>query len=372
MMRLLDRFLLRELLIPLSYCVGGFLLFWISFDIFSEINEFQRNKLKASDIAEYYLVRTPEFLSIVLPVALLLALLYALTNHARHHELTAIRAAGVSLWRLSLPYLAVGFVFSAALFAINELWVPKTQERSEEVLTRYISQTSATSRDWKKNLFFKNTPDNRSWNIAAYNMRSGEMLSPTIIWELPGNVKRVINAEKGRYSDGAWTFFNVQETITSPTNMFPIRSETTVLKLANFSESPELIKSEIKINTLSIKDAAKAPQLSITEIVDYFRLHPELPPVQSAMLNTQLHSRIAAPWTCLVVVLIAIPFGAPSGRRNVFVGVAASIFIAFAYFILFKLGLALGTGGYLPGWLAAWLPNVLFAATGIVLTLKVR
>ncbi|MBA4148122.1 MAG: LptF/LptG family permease [Verrucomicrobia bacterium] len=372
MMRLLDRYLLRELLVPLSYCIGGFLIFWISFDVFSEINEFQRNKLKATDIAEYYLVRTPELLSVVLPVALLLALLYALTNHARHHELTAIRAAGISLWRLSLPYLAVGFFFSALLFAINELWVPKTQERSEEILTRYISETSATSLDWKKNLFFKNTPENRSWNIAAYNLRTGEMLSPTLIWELPGNVKRVINAERGRYSEGSWTFFNVQEAVTSPAYMYPLRTETNVLSFADFSETPELIRSEIKINTLSIKDAAKGAQLSLAEILDYFRLHPDLPPAQAAMLNTQLHSRIAAPWTCLVVVLIAIPFGAPSGRRNVFVGVAASIFIAFIYFILFKLGLALGTGGYLPGWLAAWLPNVFFAVAGIVLTLRVR
>src|SRR5688572_14934754 len=98
-MRLLDRYLLRELLVPLIYCVGGFLIFWISFDLFSELNEFQRNKLTAKDIAEYYLVSAPEFLSIVLPIALLLALLYALTNHARHHEITAIRAAGVSLFR---------------------------------------------------------------------------------------------------------------------------------------------------------------------------------------------------------------------------------------------------------------------------------
>jgi lipopolysaccharide export system permease protein len=90
------------------------------------------------------------------------------------------------------------------------------------------------------------------------------------------------------------------------------------------------------------------------------------------MLATQLHGRIASAWTCLVVVLIAIPFGAPSGRRNVFVGVAASIFICFAYIILMRVGLTLGTAGHLPAWLAAWLPNVVFGTTGIVLTSRVR
>ncbi len=371
-MRLLDRYLLRELLVPLIYCVAGFLVFWISFDLFSELNEFQRNKLTAKDVAEYYLVSAPEFLSIVLPIALLLALLYALTNHARHHEITAIRAAGVSLFRLSLPYLAVGFVLSAALFALNELWVPHSQERAEEIKRRHASQTSATSIDWKKELFFMNTPEKRSWKAGAYNLRTSEMLALTIIWELPGGTKRIIDAERGRYANGVWTLFNVQETLNSPTLAFPKRTETNILSFPNFSETPELIRSEIKINTLSLKEAAKRAQLSLREIVDYFRLHPEIPPSQAAMLRTQLHSRLAAPWTCLIVVLIAIPFGAASGRRNVFVGVAASISIAFVYFILFKAGLALGTGGLLPAWVAAWLPNVVFAVTGIIMTMRVR
>ena len=121
-MRLLDRYLLRELLIPLGYCLGGFLIFWIAFDLFSELRGMQEKHMWASDIAEYYLVVTPGFLVVVLPVALLLALLYTLTNLARHHEIVAMRAAGVSLWRLCLPYLVVGVVLSLLLFALNELW----------------------------------------------------------------------------------------------------------------------------------------------------------------------------------------------------------------------------------------------------------
>jgi lipopolysaccharide export system permease protein len=91
-----------------------------------------------------------------------------------------------------------------------------------------------------------------------------------------------------------------------------------------------------------------------------------------AMLDTKLHGRLAAPWTCLVVVLIALPFGAMPGRRNVFVGVASSIVICFAYFVLMQLGVAFGAGAYLPPWVAAWAPNVLFAVTGIVLTFRIR
>ena len=107
-MRLLDRYLLRELLVPLAYCVSGFLLLWIVADLVTELSSFQRYKVGAGGIAKYYLMKAPENLVLVLPMALLLAMLYALSNHARHQEITAIRGAGVSLWRLCLPYFGVG------------------------------------------------------------------------------------------------------------------------------------------------------------------------------------------------------------------------------------------------------------------------
>jgi lipopolysaccharide export system permease protein len=72
------------------------------------------------------------------------------------------------------------------------------------------------------------------------------------------------------------------------------------------------------------------------------------------------------------VVLIAVPFAAGSGRRNVFVGVAASIFIFFAYYILQQVGFAYGEAGRLPAWVAAWLPNLVFGLTGLWLMTRVR
>ncbi|MEW6158369.1 MAG: LptF/LptG family permease [Verrucomicrobiota bacterium] len=373
-MRLLDRYLLRELLIPLGYCLTGFFIFWISFDLFSELSDFQANRLTALEIARYYVVKTPELLVTVMPIALLLALLYALTNHARHHELTAIKAAGVSLWRLSAPYFAVGLVFSALLFALNEIWVPESAEMAEQIRTRQSAHVPGVTRDrWQEKLYFRNARDGRIWNIEAFNLDTFEMRNPQVEWNRPdGSIRRII-AARAVPANGGWAFHDVQELFyRSSSDIDPQRFRTNLLVLPEFSESPEQIQSEIKISRLSSVKAAKKVQLSMQEILDYLRLHPDLNPRDESMLKTQLHARLAAPWTCLVVVLIAIPFGAPSGRRNVFVGVAGSIFIAFGFFILLRLGLALGTGGYVAPWLAAWLPNILFAVAGLVLTQRVR
>src|SRR5437867_9453059 len=155
-MRLLDRYLLRELLTPFCYCLMGILIFWISFDLYSELNEFQRNHLNAVDVLQFYLVQLPEMLVFpLLPVVLLLALLYALTNHARHHELTAMRAAGISLWRLSLPYLAVGFSFSVCLLLLNERWVPNSLELADQIRKGHVD-SNAADRHWQADVRLHN------------------------------------------------------------------------------------------------------------------------------------------------------------------------------------------------------------------------
>ena len=373
-MRLLDRYLLRELLFPLGYCLCGFLIFWISSDLFAKLGDFQKRGLSARDIAEYYLVITPGFLVIVLPIALLLSLLYALTNHARHNEITAIRAAGVSLWRLSLPYLAVGFMASLALLAINELWAADSDDAANAILERHLpGYLRSAGRKEFRNLCFENARDGRIWRIGVYNSQTGEMIEPIVSWtSQDGSRPWQLKAERAVLINGVWTFYNAREfRATAQTDLPPVPSlQTNILAMPEFTETQEEINSEIKISNSITLRAAKKADVPIMELLHYLRLHPQPPRSDGFWLHTKLQGRLAAPWTCLVVVLIAIPFGAASGRRNVFVGVASSIVICFVYFILQQVGLALGTSGTLPPWLAAWFPNLSFGLVGLCLTAR--
>lgn len=367
-MRLLDRYCLRELMVPLGYCLAGFLVFWLSFDLLSDLDEFQRCKLEPGDVVEYYLVRMPELLVTVLPIALLLALLYALTNHARHHELTAMRASGVSLWRLCLPYFAVGIFFAVALFVLNELIVPDAAEAANGILARHQPRSqSDLGPEWKVGFAFNNERDHRIWNVAAYKRSTGEMRSVTVEWVLSDGSRRRIAAERAVYADGVWTFYGLRELHYSSQGGLPTyRGETNQMTMAEFGETPEQINSEIKFVSLNEARAIKKPRLSLREILDYQRLHPALNPADKARLSTQFHGRLAEPWKCVVVVLMAVAFGASGAQRTVLVGVAGSIFITFAYFIVWSFSVALGTGQYLPAWLAAWAPNFVFALVAIL------
>jgi len=374
-MRLLDRYLLREFLVPLGYCLCGFLILWIFFDLFAEMNTFQSKKLHGGDIAQYYLVNMPETLSIILPITVLLALLYALTNHNRHHEITAIRAAGVGLWRLCLPYLGVGFVASIVLFALNELVVPDSSEAADKILNRRAPKTAGSLPPNKvANLGFTNSRDGRKWLIGVYNMDTAEMTKVHVDWKLSDGSSRWVIAERVARTNDAWTFYNVNEYKEAPeTGALPLPSiQTNEMAFPEFTETPDEIKSEIKISGANrpSQRMTKLPELSIQEILSYLSLHPQ--PQRDKELYTKLYGRMAAPWTCLVAILIAIPFGAGGGRRNVFVGVASSIVICLMYYFLQPLCLTFGSAGYLPPWLAAWLPNLVFGIAGLWMTSRVR
>ena len=159
-------------------------------------------------------------------------------------------------------------------------------------------------------------------------------------------------------------------------SLVPLRlADTNELVLPDFTETPRQIASEVKLAQLISKGGSRSADIPLADLNEYLKLHPNLrsgTDPNGNRLLTKFYGRLAAPFTCLVVVLIAIPFGAPAGRRNLFFGVAGSIFICFAYYVVQSTSMAFGMDGLLPGWLAAWLPNILFGGLGVWLTTRVR
>lgn len=376
-MRLLDRYLLREFLIPFGYCLCGFLILWIAFDLFSELHSLiETRRLLAGDIIEYYIFKTPEFLILVLPVSLLLALLYTLTNHARHNEITAIRAAGVSLWRLCLPYIGIGFLASVGLFATNEFLAPRCADIADQIRLRRTLTGSAGEQATRVKLGFTSSREGqgeRKWEVPVYNTKTYEMVSPVVIWTSTNGSSFLLSAERAVWTNDEWMFLGKVNLHEESTLLLPIK--TNRLAMPEFSETPKQIQSEIDIserwnpNMHNFREA----DIPLWELINYLHLHPHPQPLQLRnWLWTKLHGRLAGPWACLLVVIIAVPFAAASGRRNAFVGVAASILICFIYFIVQQFGFAFGSAGWLPAWVAAWLPNLLFGIAGLWMMARMR
>lgn len=374
-MRLLDRYLTRELLLPFGFCLGALLIFWSAGELVGELPDLQKAKLRGGDVAEYCLTQVPEKMVLLLPVALLFALLYALTQHARNNEITAMRAAGISLARLAMPYFAIGLLLSLALFAINEFLVSGASLRGEEIKLRRVGSASdVRERRLARNFRLENTLQRRYWHVGVFNLDTAEIKDVWITQWQPDSSLTKFHADEGTYTNGGWEFTNVkefQQGAEKGATLTPGLYTNNLFK-ADFTETPDEFRSEVKVSAGLTLRKAKRADIPISDLLDYLRLHPRMQSRESAWIYTKLHGRLAAPWTCLVVVLIALPFGAVSGRKNVFVGVAGSIFIFFAFYVLSALGLTLGIAQLVPPWLAAWLPNLVFSCAALFFIARVR
>ena len=373
-MRLHDRYLFRELLTPLAYCLGGFLIFWIAYFFFTEIATMQERHFNLLDAVEYALAMTPGFFVMVLPIALLLALLYALTHHARHHELTALRAAGVGLWRLCAPYFVVGIVCGGFYFLMNEVAVPRCADWSEQIKTRHVQvETKQKIKTHYTNINFRTAHATRIWYIGEYDTGSTALVNPNVTWTLPDGSWRALRASSAGWSNGIWLFYNATLCTQSGADghLVPLFT-TNCFAATEFAETPKEIWSNIKMSDSQTLRGSREADIPIRDLREYLQLNRNLPAGDLGALLTKYYGRLAAPWTCLVVVLIAIPFGAQSGRRNLFFGVAGSIAICFTYFILQSVGMTIGMAGHLNPFIAAWLPNLFFAAVGSIMILRTR
>ena len=358
------------------------MILWIAFDLIGEIDEFKDANFTVGDVLSYYWITLPEHFFVVVPVALLLSLMYAINQHARQNEFIAIRNTGVGMVRMTMPYLLVGLLLSAGMFFSNEYWLPNSLRegkvaRSAAIPSLDQQNKTMLSKVWELDVKFRNEAANRNWQIPAFNPKTGKIFGiedkPIVIswkWD-EDQPERELMAASGIWENGGWTFFKVRD--YRPTEGFPEAHPIKFhekLRMEEFDEAPVRIEGELKISPLFGKRAHKRWSVSLAEIDGYKKLHPDIDLKKKAILDAQYQARLAEPLTCLVVAMIAIPFAAPSGRRNAAAGVAAGILVCLSFFIVQQMSMAFG-GQFMPH-LAAWTPHVLFGGISAWQITKVR
>lgn len=356
-MRLLDRYVLRYFLQAYFYCIAAFISIWFIFDISDNISTFLDERVSRSLIAKYYLTQAPQILVILLPVALLLALLFCLGRMSRSNEIVSMLTAGVSVPRLVMPLLLVGLLTSVASTVLNYSLAPHAEYARKTLLD------DPKSRRQQVGLLaqiFRNRTDNRTWFIQQF--KPGENLFTTVhIVQQDANDNIVTNyiATTALYhpETSSWELQLVKVVHYDKAGNITKMVESASLMIDGWSETP------FRLSSANVR----AEYLSVPELRDYLNFNSDFPSTLLAPFATHLQYRLALPWTCLVIAFIATSLGIGYSRRGILSSVAAAIIIVFAMNFVTHLFLALGEGARIPDWAAAWTPNVLFGALGLVL-----
>ena len=355
-MRLLDRYVIRNFLQVYLYCIAGFTSIWLIFDVSDNISSFIDNHISLALVARYYATQIPQVFIILLPVALLLSLLFALGRMSRSNEIVSMLTAGVSLPRVLLPLMAMGLLTVAASMALNYSLAPHAE------LARKTFLAEAQSRPGRniQGQVFRNRTDLRTWFIQNFRLGDNAFNNVQVLQQdAKDNIVMGYSAARAYYRSETktWDLENVRLAYYDAAGNITKEEFRPTLTIEHWSETPFRLSSA---NVL-------AESLSVPELREYLHFNSDFPPTLLAPFRTHFQYRIALPWTCLVVVCIAAPLGIGYSRRGVLSSVAAAVILVFSNNFLVHLFLALGEGDRVPAWIAAWTQNILFAAIGLYL-----
>ncbi|MEO5720488.1 MAG: LptF/LptG family permease [Chthoniobacterales bacterium] len=354
-MRLLDRYVLRTFLEAYFYCIAAFISIWLIFDISDNISTFLDGQVSFGMVASYYVTQVPQILVILLPVSLLLALLFSLGRMSRTNEIVSMLTAGVSIPRLLLPLLIMGGLTTALIGVLNYSWAP----HAEHFRKTYFEGVRQDARELFGQIF-RNRADNRTWYIQVLKPAQNELLTLQVLQQdANDNIVKSYFATTAVFhpADKTWEMRGGRTVNYDFAGNITSEERFESLVIPGWSETPFRLASA----------NMRAEYLSLPELRAYLRYNADFPPRLLAPFWTQLQYRFALPWTALVVVLLAAPLAIGFSRGGVLSSVAAAIGLVFAMNFLTHFFLALGEGNRLPPWAAAWTPNLLFAAFGLLL-----
>lgn len=322
-------------------------------------------------IVFFYLLSLPAYIPAILPIAFLVSLLFSLGALHRNNEIIAMRAAGASLLRLSRGLWGVGFLLSLLLLYLTASVIPVTVEKSRTFFDnlKYAAVESKEEADKKSmlyNLGFDNRKEGRLWFMNRFNERAWLAHGVNVhTRDASGAEVSRVSARQAYFDDtqGYWVFTDGRELLIDPETGDPLRVLSfREKKFEDFGEDPSLMLTLHK----------KPEELSLVELN---RIIQAVPPEENPAVHAyqvRYFSLFAAPFSCFVVLGIAIPFATSGVRTNPMIGVSKCMGFFAIFYVLVGVATILGERGIIPTLIAAWLPNFVMLSLGVFLFARAR
>lgn len=365
-MRILTRYVLCELLVPLTYCLAGFLGIYIVFELFDSFNRIMDAHPPMGTLVAFFAGYISPYLEWLIPAALLLGTLYTMWNFCRHSEITAMRASGIGFLAIVRPVLAVAAVMAVAVACINEFYAPWASEQARDLRdARFKPDTGRAF----ENIPYYNQPARRVWRINKMSVANPNLLEGVrLSCDRPDGSRLLdITSRKAEYLDGMWWFFYPQyqyfDELGSPiANPLPTVAGLPLRAFPEFDETPHDFMLMNK----------KWEYYTIRDMRHYLNTHPHLTKEEITAKTFDIHARLAAPFSCLIITLFAIPAGVATGRQSVFKGVIIAIAMFFGFYATSLSCMVLAKNALVPAVPAAWFTNIAFLVIGSVLFYRQR
>lgn len=358
---ILDDYVLRDFGVNLAMVLASFLMLLLVFTLFELLGDILRNQISPLVVGEYLLNVSPYFLYNITPLSILLAVLITLGVMQRSNEITAIKATGISIYRIIVPVMVAAAMLATGLFFFDQFYLPHANKRQDALRNQIKGKPPQTylspDRKWifgqHSNIYYYQLFDS---DRNEFGRLSVFQFDPATL-----QLTRRIYADRAHWDDSLQHWICTQgwerELRGSAIESYRMFDVST---FAAVSEPPTYFKKEVK----------QSSEMNYEELRRYIR-DLEQSGFDVVRLRVQLAKKLAFPMITLVMAVLAIPFSLSTGRRGAITGVATAVGIAVVYWTVSGLFEAMGNISQLPPVLAAWSPDVIFGLVGGYLILKV-
>ena len=354
----LDRYVFREFWKIFTATALGFPILVIIIDLADNLDKYLNRSLSREAIAMSYVYWVPDSMFMALPAAVLFATVFTIGAFTRHSEITAAKASGISFHRLVAPIFGAAIVVTILAGVLSEL-VPVTNRRRAELLEERRFESS----DARYNFPYA-AENGRVYKIAALNVQRGALDAIEIERKGigPDYPTYLLTAQTAEWRDTAdrWTLMDGEMHLL-PDSVTDLVFEYDSLLDNTLREAPEEL----------VARAREPNEMRYRELGLYIRAL-ERSGANVNELKVEQALKIAVPITCFIIAIFGAPLATSTKRGGAAFGIAISLATTILFLTLIQITKAVGGGGLLPPTIAAWTPNLLFAAAGLVLLARAR
>ncbi len=364
--RILDEYILREFMSMFLLVLAGFVLLMIVFTFFDLVGDILRNHIALSIVGDYLLNLTPSMLYQIAPLAVLIAALVTFGVMNRNSEIVAIKATGISLYRLMVPIVAVAAALSVTLFLFDQYYLPQANRRQEadrNVIKGRPPQTYLhPEQKWMMGLKPQPGEPGRIFYYEFFDPDRNEFANLSIFEFDPATfqLSRRIFARRAVWDvgEGGWVFENGWVRDVDGASVTDYRAYLRT-SFPEIRAVPDYFK----------KEDLQSQEMNFGQLDRYIR-DLQQSGFDTKRLSVALWHKLSYPLIAVVMALLAVPFALSMGRRGSMAGLALAIAVALAYFVVDNLFGAMGYVNYLPAAMAAWSADVLFGLVGGYMLLR--
>ncbi len=353
-MKVLDRYLIRELIIPVLFCSATLVLLLLVADLFDNLDGLLSNKVPLPVILKYYLCLIPLSWSQTIAWATWLGTLFLLVHMGLHNEMLAMKAAGLKIISIVRPMIFLGLLLGILTFVVSDRVVPKTSRTANDLLEVYIEKKKTAS----EQKIFKNATyysgEQTLYYFRKFSPKHKTVEDAIVIWldSTNNRTAKKIFAQRGAWDKDHWIFYGVTEYQTNTQG--DILGKPIVI--------PQITYPDIHVTPRDLINTAMDSAFLSYHELKYTIKKLSANGIAAYSEKVDLYNRLATPWKGLVMMLLAFPFlGAVRNRKAVASSVLFCAIAVFTYHVGDAVFLAIGKSGRFFPFLSAWGGNIIFA-----------